>query len=120
VRGDWKRITERIAELKRAASPVWLEVVYEGDEVIGDLQERLRELIDGTALEILRAKNMRLVQKTLSRMETEETLDDLTVDDVFARCLSSHEVPLEQQDELIAAFCEAVAALHEEASLGEV
>ncbi|MFZ2949751.1 MAG: exonuclease SbcCD subunit D C-terminal domain-containing protein, partial [Desulfuromonadaceae bacterium] len=119
VRGDWKRITERIAELKRGAAPVWLEVVYEGDEVIGDLQERLRELIDGTALEILRAKNMRLVQKTLSRMETEETLDDLTVDDVFARCLSSHEVPLEQQDDLIAAFCETVAALHEEASLGE-
>lgn len=119
VRGDWKGITKRIAELKRAASPVWLEVVYEGDDIIGDLQERLRELIDGTALEILRAKNMRLVQKTLSRMETEETLDDLTVDDVFARCLSSHEVPLEQQDELIAAFCETVAALHEEASLGE-
>lgn len=120
VRGDWKRITERIAALKRDASPVWLEVIYEGDEVFGDLQERLRELINGTALEILRAKNMRLVERTLSQLATEETLDDLSVDDVFSRCLAAHEVPQEQQAELVAAFRETVAALHEEASLGEL
>lgn len=119
VRGDWDRIAERIAELKRAGSSVWLEVIYEGVEVMGDLQERLRELTDGTAVEILRAKNMGLVQRTLSRMATEETLDDLTVDDVFARCLAAHEVPREQQAELVAAFRETIAALHEDASLGE-
>lgn len=119
VRGDWKRVSERIAALKKEAASVWLEVIYEGDEVIGDLQERLRELIDGTALEILRAKNMRLVERTLSRMATEETLDDLTVDDVFARCLAAHAVPQEQQAELVTAFRETVAALHEEATLGE-
>jgi DNA repair protein SbcD/Mre11 len=118
VRGDWNRITERITELKRDASSVWLEVIYEGDEVIGDLQERLRELIDGTALEILRAKNMRLVERTLSRMATEETLDDLSVDEVFDRCLAAHEVPQDQQAELVAAFRETIAALHEDASVG--
>ena len=119
VRGDWKRITERIAELKRDTAPVWLEVIYEGDEVLGDLQERLRELVDGTAVEILRAKNMRLVERTLSRMATEETLDDLSVDDVFSRCLAAHEVPQEQQAELVAAFRETVAALHEDSAMGE-
>ncbi|MFA7060111.1 MAG: exonuclease SbcCD subunit D C-terminal domain-containing protein [Pedobacter sp.] len=119
VRGDWKDLTERMTALKKELSSVWLEVIYEGDEVIGDLQERLRELVDGTALEILRAKNMRLVERTLSRMATEETLDDLTVDDVFARCLAAHEVPLEEQGELVATFRETVAALHEDASLGE-
>lgn len=120
VRGDWKRISERIVELKRDNAPVWLEVIYEGEEVVGDLQERLRELVDGTVLEILRAKNMRLVERTMSRMATEETLDDLTVDDVFARCLAAHEVPQEQQAELVTAFHEAVAALHEDTSLGDV
>ncbi|NTV50803.1 MAG: exonuclease subunit SbcD [Geobacteraceae bacterium] len=118
VRGDWKHISDSINTLKKEQASVWLEVVYEGDEVIGDLQERLRELVEGTGVEILRAKNMRLVERTLSRMATEETLDDLTVDDVFARCLVAHEVPQEQQSELIAAFSEAVAALHEDARLG--
>jgi exonuclease SbcD len=98
---------------------VWLEVVYEGEEVIGDMQERLRELIDGTSLEILRARNMRLVERTLSRMATEETLDDLNVDDVFTRCLAAHEVPPEQRGELVAAFQETVLALHADELRGE-
>jgi len=120
VRGDWELITERIAALKKESAPVWMEVIYEGAEVIGDLQDKLRGLIDGTALEILRTKNMRLVERTLSRMATEETLDDLTVDDVFTRCLAAHEVPQEQRAELVAAFRETVAALHEDAALGEL
>ena len=112
VRGDWNRIAERIADMKKEPASVWLEVVYEGEEVVGDLQERLRELIDGTSLEILRTKNMRLVDRTLNRMAAEETLDDLNVDDVFARCLGAHEVPQEQQADLIVLFRETVLALH--------
>jgi len=119
VRGDWSRIAERIAEMKRDNSSIWLEVIYEGDEVIGDLQERLHELIDETPLEILRTKNMRLVERALSQMATEETLEDLNVDDVFARCLAAHEVPHEQQSELFATFSEAVLALHNDGLQGE-
>ena len=120
VRGDWTHISGQIAEMKKRSTSVWLEVIYDAAEVIGDLQDKLRELVDGSAVEILRAKNMRLVAQTLSRMATEETLDDLTVDDVFARCLAAHEVPEEQQPELVAAFRESVAALHEDATLGEL
>ncbi|MBT1072203.1 exonuclease SbcCD subunit D C-terminal domain-containing protein [Pelotalea chapellei] len=119
VRGDWNHIMGRLAELKKEGASVWLEIVYEGDEIIGDLQERLRELVEGTSLEILRAKNMRLVEQTLGRMATEETLDDLSIDDVFVRCLAAHEVPPEQQGELMTLFQETVAALHEDFSQGE-
>jgi DNA repair protein SbcD/Mre11 len=119
VRGDWNHITGRIAELQREAAPVWLDVVYEGNEVIGDLGERLRELIHGTSLEILRSRDKSLMERTLSRMATEETLDDLSVEDVFARCLAANEVPMEQQPELVAAFGETLAALHEDACLGK-
>lgn len=118
VRGDWNRIAARIDGLKKEAASVWLEVIYDGDEVIGDLQERLRELIDGSDLEILRTKNLRLAERALSRMAAEETLDDLDPDDVFVRCLEAHAVPQEQQGELVAAFREAVAALHQDQAQG--
>jgi exonuclease SbcD len=113
LRGDWQHICDQITALKSEAS-IWLEIIYEGNEVIGDLQERVRELTDGTKLEVLRTKNLRLTQRTLLRMATEETLDDLTADDVFARCLAAHDVPQEQQAELIATFSETVAAVHED------
>lgn len=119
VRGDWNRIAERITAMKKESASVWLEVIYEGDEVLGDLQDKLRELIDGTSLEILRTRNMRLVERTLSRMTTEETLDDLDPDEVFSRCLAAHEVPPEQHEELVTAFHETVLALHEDELRGE-
>jgi exonuclease SbcD len=119
VRGDWDRIAAQIAGMKKQFASVWLEVIYEGDQLAGDLQERLRELIEGTSLEILRTKNLRIADRTLSRMAIEETLDDLTVEDVFARCLSVHEVPAEQQEELFSVFREAVYALHEDDMRGK-
>lgn len=111
VRGDWIRISDDIAALKEQSAPVWLEVVYEGNEVIGDLQQRLCELVDDTPLEILRAKNLRLAERTLAGIAAEETLDDLSVDDVFERCLAAHGVLPEQRDELAAAFRETVLAV---------
>ena len=119
VRGDWDQIAGRIAALKEEGAATWLEVIYDGEELVGDLQERLRDLIEGTPLEILRTKNLRLVERTLSRMNTEETLDDLEPQDVFARCLEAHSVPLEQRGELLAAFHETMAALHEDDALGQ-
>ena len=41
VKGDWDGISSRILELSATDSQGWLEVIYEGDEVIGDLRERL-------------------------------------------------------------------------------
>jgi exonuclease SbcD len=119
VRGDWTCISDRIAAMKQEATSVWLEVIYEGNEILGDLQERLRVLIDGTTLEILRTRNMRLVERSLNRMTTEETLDDLDPDEVFSRCLAAHEVPPEQQEELVAAFRETMHALHGDDARGE-
>ena len=114
VRGTWNQIVERMALLKKDAVPIWLEVIYEGEELLGDLQEKLRELTQGTSLEILRTRNMRLVQRTLDRMIAEETLDDLNPDEVFTRCLTANEIPPEQQGELTAAFSEALFGLHED------
>ncbi len=120
VRGDWDQIVGRIATLKETGLPTLLDVNYDGDQVFGDLQERLQELVDGTALEILRSKDIRKAERTLSRMATEETLDDLEPHEVFARCLEAHSVPQEQQGELVAAFREAVVALHEDDALGQL
>ena len=117
VRGDWMQISERIATLLAEAVPVWTEVLYQGNEVVADLQERVRELTAGTLLEVLRIKDLRLTAGTLNRLATEETLDDLKVEDVFGRCLADQQVPPEQQAELIALFQETILALQHDDGL---
>jgi len=97
-------------------SRAWLEIVYEGKEIMGDLRERLDAIVAGTDMEILRVKNSRIVERVMRRMHQEETLDDLDVDDVFERCLDAHEVPQEQRAELIGAYRETLISLDEQDS----
>ena len=113
VRGDWNQISSRVAALREEGCSVWLEVLYQGDELVAALQERVRELTDGTQLEVLRTKDLRLAARTLNGQTMAETLDDLKVDEVFERCLFAQQVPPEQHDELFTLFRETVLALHD-------
>lgn len=114
VKGDWDGISSRILELTATGSPGWLEVIYDGIEVIGDLRERLEAAISGTQMEILRIKNNRIIDRVLGQIHEEETLDDLNVNDVFERCLAVHDVPEEQRPELLRAYQETVSSLYED------
>jgi len=114
VKGDWDGISSRILELSATDSQAWLEVVYEGDEVIGDLRERLEAAVSGTQMEILRIKNNRIIDRVLGQIHEEETLDDLNVNDVFERCLAVHDVPEDQRSELRQTYQETVSSLYED------
>lgn len=118
VKGDWDGISGRILELSAMDDPngsgAWLEIIYEGDEIIGDLRERLEAAISGTQMEILRIKNNRIIDRVLGQIREEETLDDLNVNDVFERCLTVHDVPEDQRPELLRAYQETVSSLYED------
>ncbi len=113
IQGDWDEISARILALSATQSQAWLEIVYDGGEVIGDLRERLEAAIAETKLEILRVKNNRIIDRVLNRIQDNETLDDLNVNDVFARCLEAHEVPEVQRPELLLAYQETITALNQ-------
>ena len=113
LHGDWQTIARNIDTLKSEGSNAWLEIVYDGDEIAGDLRERLDEAIEKTGLEILRVKNKRVLERAMSGMDAGETLDDLDVTDVFTRCLESHEIPEDQRPALLSAYQEIIVALNE-------
>jgi exonuclease SbcD len=114
VKGDWDGISTRIIELSATDSQGWLEVIYDGTEVIGDLRERLEAAISGTQMEILRIKNNRIIDRVMGQIHEEETLDDLNVNDVFERCLAVHDVPEDQRPELLRTYQETVSSLYED------
>ncbi|MGD9848173.1 MAG: exonuclease SbcCD subunit D C-terminal domain-containing protein, partial [Desulfuromonas sp.] len=118
IKGDWDGIRSRIIELSAIDDPerpgFWLEVIYDGTEVIGDLRERLEAAVSGTHMEILRIRNNRIIDRVLGQIHEEETLDDLNVNDVFERCLAVHEVPEDQRPELLRAYQETVSSLYED------
>jgi exonuclease SbcD len=114
VKGDWDGISSRIHELSATGSQGWLEVIYDGIEVIGDLRERLEAAISGTKMEILRIKNNRIIDRVLGQIHEEESLDDLNANDVFERCLATHHVPEDQRFELLQTYQETLTSLFED------
>jgi len=119
VKGNWEEISDRISKLSSTDPQAWIEVVYEGDEVIGELRERLDTAILNTEMEILRIRNNRIIDRVLGKIHDEETLDDLNVNDVFERCLAVHEVPETQRRELRRTYQETLSSLYEDDTRAE-
>ncbi len=113
LRGDWESITESIEEMKAERSSAWVEVVYEGDDIAGNLRERLDEAVEGSDIEILRIVNDRLRERVMGGAVPEESLDDMDVTEVFERCLQTYDVPEDQQEPLLGAYQEIVVSLSE-------
>ena len=114
LRGDWAFISSEIDKLKNTNDAAWLEVIYEGKEIIPQLSQQVREMAADSKLEILRIQNKRLFERAMKRMHSDESLDQLSELDVFKRCLNQHEIPQEQHDELHFAFQEIVSGLSDE------
>ena len=111
IRGDLDTIMARIRELAAEDENIWLEVIYKGAEIIGDLREQLESAVEGTRLDIIRVRDQRIIDRVLERTQPEETLHDMDVYEVFTRCLDAHDIPQEQRPALTATYREAVFSL---------
>lgn len=113
LRGDWQTIAGGLAALKSPCGSGWLEIVYDGEEIIGNLRERLEEANEGTGREILRVKNIRALESAIGGGEAGESLAELDPAEVFQRCLDANEVPEPQRPDLWSAYREAILCLNE-------
>ena len=113
IRGDWASIARRLQELVTNQSHSWLEILYEGEAVIGDLRERIDQIVAGSAVKVLRIQSQRVVDRILAEASDEETLNDLSEIDVFRRCLDAQSVPEEQYEELMQTYQEALLSLQQ-------
>jgi len=111
--GDMQTIVAGIDALKKQNRPVWLEVEYNGEALIADLQEQVNSAVAGSEIDVVRIKNQRLVRSLLEVCAADENLEDLKEADIFNLCLDAHNIPDEQRPELDAAFREILVELAE-------
>ncbi|MBM9613064.1 exonuclease SbcCD subunit D C-terminal domain-containing protein [Desulfobulbus rhabdoformis] len=114
IRGDLSPLLEKIEALKAEERPYWLELQYEGATVIANLREQLLEAVADSQVSILRIRNRRIFDHALQQSKESETLDELSVEEVFARCLEAHQIEPSQRQGLLQAFAEIKRAVAEE------
>ena len=115
VSGDLETINQKVDKVIEALSDtesVWLEIIYTGDEVISELRESIQAMVEGLPCEVLKIKNTRTYNKVLNQQQISETLQDLNEQEVFERCLATHNIPDEQRLTLREAYEQIVYDLH--------
>ena len=111
LKGDWQTIKTRLHSLKKSQQSVWLEVVYDGQEVVGDLSEKIAELVKDSRLEVLRIKNQQKRDQVMQSQRMDESLEELNPTQVFERCLIAHQVLEEQKPILWSRYTEVIESL---------
>ncbi len=116
LRGSLKELEVAIqeaAKLGSAEQPVWLEVLVGTDDYLSDLQQRIAVLCEGLPVEVLRIRRERGTASASLHGQAKETLDELSVDEVFAQRLSSETLEGDEQARLLGLYQQVVSELRE-------
>ena len=111
LKGNLSELLAEINELKVENSEIWLEIEYAGDEMPADLKGDLDDAVEDSKLRILRVINRKIMERALSRENADETLEDLSEEDVFQKLLDSREAPEEQRPMLEELYAEVLFKL---------
>lgn len=114
VKGDIVAIEQGIKELDYEDSTIWLEVQYDGETNITNLESRVEEMIVGKPIELFAIKNVRKseLRRTMTGSEF-EYLDEMKVEEVFERKLDSAEIAEDDRVELRHALAEIMDTLNQ-------
>lgn len=113
IKGDFDTIISKLKELKAAEKSVWVEIEINDNRVIPDIQELINQHIHNSRVEVLKITNIRERNKILRQIETDESLSDLSEQDVFERYLDERETPDDQRQELLTSFNEILIEIRQ-------
>ncbi len=94
VRGNLEGIAEKLKNLTDSDNQgkIWIEVQVDSDTWLPEIRNTIMELAEDIPVDILAIKNMRNdAPRHLMQTERRETLQDLSLLDVFEKCLSTED-----------------------------
>lgn len=116
IQGDQKTLETELERLAASKESVWLEVLYEGEQIAAELRQWLEKRVEGTGLKLLRIRNNRVMDRILAAEHEADNLDELQPGDVFQRLLDLQQVGESQQTELKRLFNGLLQSLAEQDS----
>ena len=102
---------KEIAQLQAENSTAWLEIRHQGVMDAGSLRRQLYDAVEGSGLSILRIRTSQHLPSGLEQDHAAQSLDDLSVEEVFERCLESVELTLDERTELQGCFQEILSTM---------
>ncbi len=96
--GDLAAITAQLAQLRPASDtlPIWLCLEVETQDYLTDLPQKIQELTEGLPVSVLQLRRQRQHQRQSLQQQHQETLAELTPEQVFQKRLSLEDFSSEQ------------------------
>ncbi|MGY5958215.1 exonuclease subunit SbcD [Kosakonia sp. BK9b] len=116
IKGDFAAICQQLEQWRDAPAdkPVWLDIEIESHDYLADVQRKIQQVTEALPVEVLLVRRSREHRERILAGELRETLNELKVEEVFARRLAHEELDETQSVRLQALFSEALQALDEE------
>ena len=112
VSGDLEVIQSAISHLVTQKSTAWLEIDYTGNDIIGNLREKVESAIGESSLEIIRIVNRKQSADLLMTQDRSIDLEELEVKEVFNLCLDADgTLSKSQRESLTTMFNEIVTTI---------
>ncbi|MDZ7322227.1 exonuclease subunit SbcD [Kosakonia sacchari] len=116
IKGDFAEICRQLEQWRNVPTepPVWLDIEIESHEYLADMQRKIQLVTEDLPVEVLLVRRSREQRERILSGELRETLNELKVEEVFARRLALAELDDTQNARLHTLFSEARQALDEE------
>lgn len=113
IRGDFDAIIAQLDELKQRNEPIWLEIEYTGENIIGDLRSKISAHLEDSLLLALSIQNKSIAKTGIRKTSKTINLQTLSEIDVFKKRLAIEDISDEQKDTLMQAYRQLLQQMHE-------
>ncbi|MCL1936915.1 MAG: exonuclease SbcCD subunit D C-terminal domain-containing protein [Candidatus Azobacteroides sp.] len=111
--GDKEVIFNRLQQLRESGESVWVEIIYDGNEIFADFAAWVAEQTADTKIEVLISRNKAYLDRVLMREDAVKSLEELNELDVFDQLLDEKDYPEEQKLELKDLYKEIINEMNE-------
>ncbi len=115
LKGSLQQIAQQLTTLPLPTDnkKIWLDIEIHHVEYLSDLQKRVEELSNDLPVEILLLRRKKLSTTEALQTSRQETLNELTYEEVFTRRLAQESISVEAQQKLLQLFRQITAEIHD-------
>ncbi|MFZ1873831.1 MAG: exonuclease subunit SbcD [Chania sp.] len=117
IKGDLQQIEQQLRQFAdyQGELPVWLDIEVATQDYLSDIQRRIQQLADDLPVEVLLLRRSKEQRRLVIAQQDKETLNELSVGDVFERRLALESDMAEpRQQRMRQMFQQVVESLHQD------
>lgn len=112
IKGDLRQIEQQLQQFANYQGdlPVWLDIEVTTQHYLSDIQRRIQQMAETLPVEVLLLRRSKEQRRQTIKQQDKETLNELSVNEVFERLLTQHPEMVEERRQQMRQMFQQVVA----------